>query len=138
MTVIICDRTALAGDSQATSSYGMTTCSKIFRLKKGEIVGISGILVDGLLFIEWLKDGAEGKAPSMRSVEALMLRNNTIWNYDSCSFAMRVGDKVAAIGSGAQFALGAYNAGASLKESVRIACRLDPCSGGKTRCLYPK
>ncbi len=138
MTIVICDKTAMAADSQATSPYGMTACSKVFRLRTGEIVGLSGTLVDGLLFIEWLKEGAEGKAPPMKNVEALMIKGGRIWNYDSSSFAMKVTDKVAAIGSGAQFALGAYYAGAGLKQAVQIACKLDPYSGGRTRCLVQK
>jgi len=135
MTIVITTRESMASDSQTTSSYGIASCAKIFRLKIGGVVGISGTLVDGLLFVEWLKSGAEGKPPPMRFVEAVLLKDGRIWHYDSSTFAMKVTDKVAAIGSGAQFALGAYYAGASVGTAVKIACRLDPYSGGRVKEL---
>lgn len=49
------------------------------------------------------------------------------WRYD-----MRL-DNPAAIGSGAQFALAAMIMGASAEEAVRVAARLDSCTGGTIR-----
>lgn len=133
MTTIIADKTGIAGDSIATSPYGLTGCSKVFRLQNGAIVGIAGTLIDGLLFVDWLKTDMEGKSPSMREVEALMLHKKILYHFDSSPTPMRVTDLVIAIGSGAQFALGAYSAGATIKEAVRIARKFDPYTAGRIR-----
>ncbi len=135
MTTIICDRTGMAGDSQATSVYGISATTKLFKLRVGGIVGISGTLVEGLVFVEWLKGEMKEAPPKMDEVEGILLRDGIMYHFDGHAFPMRVLDKVIAIGSGAQFAVGAYYAGASLRESVKIARKLDAWSGGRIKEL---
>ena len=135
MTTIIADKTGVAGDSIATSPYGLSGCSKVFRLQNSAIVGIAGTLIDWLLFIDWLRGDMEGRPPPMREVEALMLHKKILYHFDSSPTPMKVTDTVAVIGSGAQFALGAYTAGASLKEALRIARKFDPYTAGQIKFI---
>ena len=135
MTTIICNRDKIVGDSLVTSAYGVSTTTKLFKLRVGGVVGISGTLVEGLVFVEWLKGDMQKTPPKMNEVEGILLRNGIIYHFDGHAFPMRVLDKVMAVGSGAQFALGAYYAGASLHEAVKIACKLDTCSGGRIKEL---
>jgi len=64
-------------------------------------------------------------------VYALALCPEGIWVYDGHPQPYQLKDKFAAVGSGSQAALAAMHCGKSPKDSVRIAAKIDPATGGR-------
>lgn len=131
MTTIACDRHVMAGDTLLT---GDVKCSatKVFK-HKGNCVGIAGSYAECIVFVNWWKKGAKGDAPDMKDVEALVLtKDGRILSFDQHESFFELKDDFAAIGSGAQAALGAMHAGADTKTAVKIAGKVDPGTGFKT------
>jgi ATP-dependent protease HslVU (ClpYQ) peptidase subunit len=86
-----------------------------------------------MIFINWWKGGAKDATPKMEEVEALVLTNDgRILCFDGHTKFFALDDDFAAIGSGAQAALGAMHAGADVKSAVKIAGKVDPDTGRKT------
>lgn len=106
---------------------------KVFKLSNGNLIGCAGNYVDLLLFFDYLEGVTDEK-----SLEGVQERSSLIYVdkegislYDS-GHLIPVG-KVGAYGSGSQFAYSALLMGASPREAVEVACKLDPYSGGEIR-----
>lgn len=131
MTTIVCDTQCMAGDTLLLSD---TVCNapKVFK-HKGNCIGIAGTYVDCMRFVKWWRAGAEGNVPKMTNVDALVLtRDGRILCFDQDESFFEINDPFAAIGSGAQAALGAMHMGATPQKAVRVASKVDPATGGRT------
>lgn len=138
MSTIIASREGMACDSLA-SGDGMANCSvqKVWRIGDG-LVGVVGAYSYAVLFIRHLKAWEEtgewpDEKPNMEGVAALMLSPDGIYRFDQTACPWRIEDKAYALGSGGQSALGAFHAGASLRDSVKIAAKLDSSTGGRIK-----
>jgi ATP-dependent protease HslVU (ClpYQ) peptidase subunit len=140
VTTIATDGKTLAADGLVTDQETIvsTNASKVRRLPSGDVVGVAGKLVDTITFARWLKDGERGKPDVWDKSEALLLRADgaVFWIDSDGHFAEA--PRIAAIGSGAVFALAAMDAGAGPKEAVEIACRRDIHSGGTIIVMEPQ
>ena len=122
----------MAADRQiGNGNFIVGSAGKMERI--GEmIVGCAGRTSDAIQFCEWLRSGK----PSSESPElnddftALVLSPDGLFIYDDACVAMPAGNEVAAIGSGAAFALGAMHADCAPVAAVSIACDLDAYTGG--------
>lgn len=124
MTTIAWDGKTLASDSQMTGSYiEQKNVSKIIR-KGGDYYGIAGRLSEGKSFVE----GEIDKLSDETELLIVNAKGKCVWKGRHASEPMP--DKTA-IGSGANFAMGAMLAGASAVEAVKIASKLDISTGGK-------
>ena len=99
---------------------------------KGEaIIGTAGSHSLGEQFVKWY--GTKKKRPKEFGkdvdFEALVLTKKGLYHYDEYLSGGKVTQEWFAIGSGAKAALGALHAGATLEESIRIACKVDTMSG---------
>ena len=106
---------------------------KICRLPNGNLFGGSKTSED----IERLKFAMLNKRPlpKLDDVYAIMVdKKRKIWIYEGRIW-QQVDSKFFAVGSGARFAIPAMMAGASALKAVKIACSLDPFSGGKITVL---
>lgn len=136
MTTVITDGKYIACDSLITDGdycFSKNT-SKVHRVG-GSLVGFCGELQSGLAYIQWLKNNKVAKEKpnvSEDNFAALILNNDGVFAVDNMLILMRP-DLPYAIGTGAPYAIGAVYAGASVKEAVQIACKLDSNSGGKVR-----
>jgi ATP-dependent protease HslVU (ClpYQ) peptidase subunit len=131
MTTIACNHQLMAGDTLLTSDI-KCHAQKVFK-HKGNCVGIAGSYTECIIFVNWWKKGAKGEAPSMKEVEALILTSDgRILCFDQHESFFELTDGFAAIGSGAQAALGAMHAGAGPEDAVLIAGKVDPGTGDKT------
>jgi hypothetical protein len=133
MTTVAFDGKTLAADRLMGS--WLNVC-KLFRLKDGRVAAGSGNNFDAIReIIAWLDaksptskrpeiDAAD--APDILLVNAKGVLQWMTWPY---SRGMEVREPFFAIGSGAEFALGALAAGCSARRAVAIACRFDAHSG---------
>ena len=86
--------------------------------------------VEAVKFISWYKDRKKPE-PNMEEVEAFVLtKAGKIWHYDSSLTPYEIQDEFSAIGSGTQAAMAAMHMGATPREAVEIAIKVDPRSGG--------
>lgn len=132
MTTIACDGLGMASDGRVCNSGSIIVAEeqpKIVALASGGLVGFSGRSRDMETFRLWLENG--GDIPKLDDFSAIVLQPDGIGRfYDGnqhwtpCPFPT-------AIGTGAELALGAMEAGATPTEAVEIACQHDPFSGGK-------
>lgn len=135
MTTIAWDGKTLAGDRQTnmgktpiarTKVYAHTEC-------KGQIdylIGCSGITADCQAFILWYING-QGKRPAFDDLSAIVIRpGGSIAHYAESENVHDMGVlPYWAIGSGADFALGALAYGATAEEAIEIATKLDIYTG---------
>lgn len=138
----------MAADSRCADDKGevhLTDCHKILRLKSGALVGMAGD-GDARDLMALLERATPSRMPSRKrlaalqsDVEALVVFPNGKIFTVTAEFLERgegkhgmwvgevleIEDPIAAIGSGAPFAIGAMEHGADPFEAVRIACKRD-------------
>lgn len=133
MTTIVYRDGILAADSRATytSEEGGARawgCDKLFR-KAGAIIGTAGETGPGLVFVDWW---GSGKPPPPQFIEGdadfacLVLTKKGLFEYDKWCRGEKITHQFYAIGSGAKAAMGALYMGASAREAVAVACKIDP------------
>ncbi len=140
MTTIVYCPTALTlvTDSMATSeengkSYGVTKAWRI-----GEYVfAAAGDVEDIHAVLEWLRAGKPNPKPKPKDeFSGLWIkRSNGTYQCFYKKLHMIPARYATAIGTGAQFALGALDAGATPLQAVEIACNRDEKSGGRLRTI---
>ena len=137
MTTIIAVRgDGMYSDSRCTSGVNFQT-RKIHRVGKS-VIGGAGTLSDVLKFVAWFAAGAKGKCKT-KGADMLVMNKRGIFLYDgSCPGGFEVLDDTYAIGSGAVAALAAWDSGATIKQSLAVAAKFDPMTGGKMQFLALK
>lgn len=135
MTTIAVKDGVMASDGRVSGSQiWAETDRKIFRIRR-MLVGLAGDAVGCNKLLQWLHDGGEGQAPKAPNTSTLLVHcDGTVWAMDDGKDAVRI-EAPTAIGSGAQFAIGAMLAGKSAAQAVRIAMKRDPNTGGRIRTL---
>lgn len=148
MTTIAYRDGILAADSKA---YGGKFCaspgekSKLHRIAKGRLkgwlVGISSNSVGAdTLLLDWIARGAPlPTSGDMRPDEFVILAlapdGSLYLANDNLGFSGPITSAYYAIGSGADFALGAMAMGASAAQAVATAALFDPHTGGAVHTL---
>ena len=144
MTVIAWDGKTLAADRLATSGgYIKGGATKIFRLDRGSLVGLSGGYDCCMALFDWLcgpRNPADWPAAAQSSVE--WARAMEIWPgtgsvlfHERHPHALIIKMSYYAIGAGAECAVGAMAMGASAKQAVEIAIQFINCCGGDVDTL---
>jgi ATP-dependent protease HslVU (ClpYQ) peptidase subunit len=140
----------MASDSKSTNDDGAfcTRVKKIYRLESGALLGAAGDC-DARDVIRLLEKVRTVKTLPTRQQLAdthcdfsgvLVLRNGEVFYidvgpmqigeaYEWAGSVVEVSERIAAVGSGQKFAIGAMAAGKSASEAVTIACRYDSFSG---------
>ena len=140
MTTIVFDGKTLASDSQTTngSTVASLKSKKIFKLnknKKYKLVGFCGCVVNSKKMLSWFKGEIEEYPVGVDSVAMAITHKNKIHiYYDEPEYIVHE-YKTASIGSGSDFANAAMMAGASAKESVKVAIKMDIYSGGRIQTI---
>lgn len=139
MTTIAVSRTQIASDLQATHGGGFKfkVKTKLFEFDNPIfyptpfIVGYSGDLDSVPDVLEYLGDTTgKIKPPRGRSCEFVALtKDKKIFTFISPAKWIHVDESTYAIGSGMHYALGALKTGATPKEAVVAASKLDPMTG---------
>lgn len=134
----------LAADSMA---YGGKWCAspgakwKIWRLDNGDRLGVTTCNVGaGEALRDWLNGGGDRTLVPTEGLKAILVKTNGEVHVAEASvlFSGPIEVEFYAIGSGADFAIGAMAMGASAVEGVSCACRHDQHTGGPIRWLGPE
>lgn len=131
-TIVVSQRQKImVSDSVATGGGPPILVSKIYEVD-GKLVGFAGSAAHGLKFIEWLRHGTVpiyAYEKEENTFDALVLSHDGLVYYDKELVALEIHDDITAIGSGCEYAIGAIDAGATLKRAVEIAAGRDTYSG---------
>lgn len=133
----------VAADRQVTGAgdYRVGHATKIFKVGR-IIVGGTGTYPLVLKFTSWVRNGCKGEAPwmafgtgndSANATGIIFSPGHPVLSFTDCGMQAQQSD-FGAFGSGRDFALGALAMGASPKEAVRIAARLDIYTGIEHGC----
>jgi ATP-dependent protease HslVU (ClpYQ) peptidase subunit len=97
---------------------------------RDKVYAVSGTLVTGLRFIEWLKGDREKTGPRLKDTVVVEFDRKTgqaqMWESRHVPLPCK---DVYVTGSGGQIALGALAAGADEKEAIQIASKYDAYTG---------
>lgn len=133
MTTIAWDGKTLAADRLANEGGLRFMVQKIFRLNDGRLMGISGPLTLGMMFVNWLNGGERPALSDMRDDEwiiALVVSpDGSLIRYEKSCTPFAVLETRHAIGSGRDFALAAMHLGQTAAQSVEIAAHFDTGTG---------
>jgi ATP-dependent protease HslVU (ClpYQ) peptidase subunit len=137
MTTIVCDRKGMAADTRVTG-VPMYYCAKVHRIR-GKLVGVAGDSAATTKFLAWFRK--ECPADEMlldvkdedgdTGLMALVLDASGIYLYTNLTEPDRMYNKFYGVGTGAPYALGAIEKGATLREAIKIAMKYDEATGGE-------
>jgi hypothetical protein len=134
VTTIAWDGRTIAADRR--TAKGMSV-GKLFRLKDGSIVAGAGFHDQVVEIVAWIKGGCrESKRPALpdsdpESSDLLIAcpDGTAYWLTWPYLRRVKVIEGFAAVGSGAEYAIGALEMGASAAQAVEIAARHDDATG---------
>lgn len=133
MTTIATDGRSMAGDglSIMDGTIVATNSVKVEKLTDGSLFGACGSAADALHLVEFLNGGCIGDWPHRTdNFGAIVVRpDGSVFTCSENDGLIKVCAPIA-MGSGADYAVGAMDAGASPAEAVSIAIGRDPRSGG--------
>ena len=140
MTVIAWDGKTLSADKQSTAGSLKRKLKKIARLDNGHLVGATGNATDCKRYIEWydninkLQEGESVDFPTWQGDTHPHLMVVTPWRgvymYTGTNEYLDYSENdVFAIGSGAEYAMGAMRAGADSIKAIEIASEFDAYCG---------
>ena len=129
MTTIIACKNAMIADLQVTR--GNTKGKTIPKIMKvdGALIGMAGNLDAILAVRQWFENGRQGEFPKDENINGIIVDKNGIWEFFGNGIPYKYPGKFIAIGSGADFALGAMEAGADMVKALKIASKLDTGTG---------
>lgn len=137
MTVIAWDGKILAADKQGTWSNLIRSCTKIFKLDDGRIAAFCGSVGACHELLEWVKKGCHKKdypqdlQDSEQWANIIIVENGQIKFSDRRPYFIPIEDSIAAWGVGADFAIGAMEAGANAIRAIKIASKWsEGCGNG--------
>ena len=137
MTTIAYDGTTIAWDTHMTDKYGVRSQCAFDKVTvdKGRIFAAAGNIDSCFCAVQWIKKGAKLKdwdkiMPPGADFEMVVidLKKGPVYYSDSDRTGIPL-EAPLAIGSGADFALGAIAAGMSASEAVGIATKFDVYTG---------
>lgn len=140
MTTVAWDGKTMAADRQMTiGPIRMESVHpKIKRITyhgQPAIVGRAGTMVLGLAVVDWLEKGCPvDERPDIGDGDndnftVMVAGENGVYLYVDSLLPIPLGYTKWALGTGAEFALGAMDAGASAKRAVELTCARDINSG---------
>lgn len=139
MSVVVYRDGVLAADSKAYGGKYQTSPGlkrKVHRLPDGTRVGVTTCVI-GMAerFVQWMEAGADPEgwgADPKPDLRAIIVRpdGQVFLCDDGLHFSGPIETSRYAIGSGAEFALGAMSMGADAVRAVEVACEHDFHSGG--------
>ena len=148
MTVIAWDGKIIAADKQASRNGLVRSTTKLTKTifekphGRGEIeyiAGFSGTEQTGLIMLSWFENGArkEDFPETQRDKntegnywsEFIAVNKDGLKYYTLWHVPLHISEKLFAIGTGDELALGAMAAGASAIKAVEIACEWDKDCG---------
>lgn len=136
MTTVVARRSTMTMAADTRSSYHNRRVHKLHVLPDQSVVAMAGELFVILQAVAWLAGlgekpniVADHRSNDCTTLEMLRLYPDGRLTYcQDLTIEHEVVEDHMAIGSGGNYAMGALDAGASIEDAVRIACRRDPNS----------
>ena len=137
MTCIAFRAGRFAADRQVTGEH-KTPTNKIVAIDDEELgriyIATAGKVTSGERFKTWVKRGRKGRPPSTSYIDCIVAiraaRTVEMWEVGEGVLARTpIARELAAIGSGARYALGAFTMGASARKAVLVASQHDQYTG---------
>lgn len=147
----------MATDGRITddSDIFSNKCQKAFRLKDGSLLGLSGDaayqeIIDLFNKTKGLPTVKKLKALEIDFTGILVKPDETVWLVEVnrpkeedksdqwMATVFEIKEQFIACGSGAKYALGAMERGATAEQAVKVAIKYDSASGGQTQVLTLK
>ena len=146
MTTIAANLNEMCGDLQFTINQSLMTKgkTKVFRIKANDlhynkdfIIGFCGQASEIMDVVDFYEHPEDYKQfPKTRNLLGLILtEDKRIFQFDTPSKWIAVCGGYAAIGSGASAAYGALHMGATPRQAVLAATKVDPYTGMGTRLI---
>lgn len=136
MTTIAANLKGMAADTRVTWDDESTSPSIKIEIWAQEILGSAGGFAAGLRFLEWYKAGSKGRKPKVgKDFRMLKLTKEGLHLIDHDLVWVKIDAPFYAIGSGAQFAVGAMEMGATPAKAIEIAMKHDSYTGGSITTL---
>lgn len=140
MTTIATDGKSIASDGQVTDNSIIEDLNrkKVHKLPDGRALGFAGCLISCEMFLEWIKDTTQQPPEGSDEFEAVVIDGSdkvTVYNHRYSPLVMPT---PYCTGTGKQVALGAMMAGATPKQAVKLATKVDIYSGGTVREIKAK
>ena len=131
MTVICCNRTTMACDTQTTEESGFITYTKkVFRLADGGLLGLSGDCEPIDRYLNWEQKGRKGRPPSIKHIDIIKLMpDGRIITRYSRQIETEVETSFYAIGCGAASAMAAMAEGATPEGAIITTCKINAFCG---------
>lgn len=132
VTTVAWDGQSIAADRLCGGHYEV---GKLFRLTDGAVLGGAGTYDQIVEIVAWVNEGckndAKPKLPEDDGSDLLLVTPEGVAYWLTWPYLRRVqiNEPFAAVGSGAEFALGAMAMGASARRAVQVAMRFDPYTG---------
>jgi ATP-dependent protease HslVU (ClpYQ) peptidase subunit len=132
--IAVCNPPAMYADKRLSTGNGTATCMKLTYVVEAycrAIVGLAGDAGEAQRFIAWLvahgfNTDEEFKRAKGKHFELLVLLDTgELRYYEDGNDYFRIENTVFGIGSGAAFAIGALEAGASPERAFQIAAKRD-------------
>jgi hypothetical protein len=136
MTTIAFDGATLASDSRSTGSYIDDKTKKIFK-QGNRYYGIAGRYTSALLFLQWSNDRTKEKPRLEDDFDVIEIDKGKAFYYDK-NLVKTPTSVPCSIGSGCHIAMTAMLLKHSSIEAVRVAKKLDECTGGKIQSVKTK
>lgn len=138
MTTIAYRAGILAADTRSTDDGyhpGIVRCEKLFRVD-GDIIATAGDDAPGMVFVDWYPKRKTRKPPT-KLIDGdadfcclVLTKEGLLW-YDKWCRPGKVMHDFYSIGSGASYAMGRMDGGASAYEAVETAMKYDCYTGGE-------
>jgi ATP-dependent protease HslVU (ClpYQ) peptidase subunit len=124
----------MACDSTWSDGVQRGLARKVYR-RQGALIGLAGDLSSIRTWLDAHRaDALEAFFAELAEVEALCLDAHGLKHWSTVNGGwMEIREKRWAIGTGAGFALGAMDAGATVQRAVQIAVKRDAGSAGRVR-----
>lgn len=135
MTTIVATKTAIYADTQCSYTVPFKV-NKIARIGQSLFAG-AGDMDDLQRFFNWRREG--GDQPAFEdAIDIIELCTDGIFLWGKKMVRLPIGDEVYSVGSGSQYAMGAMAMGATPKQALAVAAKLDISTGSETTVVKLK
>lgn len=140
MTTVAYKDGVMAADSKVTQGRSTITFMDKIIQKNGYVFGISGCPAACTRVVDWVAEHGLYEADNSRhkrgDFDILVWYKNQLYSLDNELYPIRLNkNKPHTLGTGADVAMGALMAGATVKQAVEIAVKIDVYTGGKIKVV---
>lgn len=127
MTTVIATTEGIYADTLCTYTVPFKT-RKHTRIRDSVFAG-AGDTDELMKYFDWIRDGGDQPSIDEGGIDVLEVSEEGIHIWGKKFVRLKVNEKVYAVGSGSQYAMGALAAGCTPKQAMAIAAKFDGGTG---------